>query len=96
MDTEERSLSPVLGKLTKLSIEDYEDSSNETCVDFSEMPEEILVHIFSYIDADYLLNVVSKVSKNLHAILTDDQYWKMRLYRRFPEDYPIVLGENLR
>ena len=83
-------------EIADLSLEEIRNSS-EDFVDNNmpqllKLPQEILVHIFSYIDADFLLEVVSRVCKELEAMLRNDQYWKLRLYKRFPKDFPIVHG----
>nr|XP_039253522.1 F-box/WD repeat-containing protein 9-like isoform X1 [Styela clava] len=60
-----------------------------------KLPQEVLLHIFSYIEADYLLNTVSDVCQFLKNLLSNEKYWRIRLFQRFPQPFPIVQGDDL-
>lgn len=66
---------------------------NGACLNLLDLHEEILHHIFHYIEAKHLLDSVANVCTCLRKLLSIDTYWKLRLFERFPKPYPVVNGE---
>ena len=52
------------------------------------LPNEILVHILSFLEARFVIKVVSQTSQRLRDVIADDSLWKIRTNKRFK--YPPV------
>jgi len=50
------------------------------------MPNEILIHILSFLDTRFVLEVVSLVSLRLQNLIADDSLWKIRTKRRLAKN----------
>jgi len=58
-------------------------------VNLDTLPNEILIHICSFLEARFVLDVVSQISPRLHSLISDDSLWKLRTKKRF-NSYPPV------
>ena len=45
----------------------------------TELPPEILIHIFGFLDAGYVRTVLSRVNRRLAQLVTDPIIWKLRI-----------------
>ena len=68
------------------TLSDEETSSLEC------MPNEILIHILSFLDTRFVLEVVSLVSLRLQNLIADDSLWKIRTKRRLAKNRSGHLG----
>lgn len=58
-----------------------------------ELPTELLLSVFDYLDSDTVINVLSKVCKYLANIASDDMIWKIRIHKRWAgKRYPAISG----
>lgn len=77
-------------------MESFKDDDPETNGDeiswrtLDSLPPEIILHVFSYLPAKFVINVLSKVCKLFEDIIENDTTWKMRIFERWPKIYPIV------
>ena len=61
----------------------------------TELPPEILVHIFGFLDAGFVRTVLSRVNRRLAQLVADPIIWKMRIAARWPAGkYPPVIPEE--
>ncbi|XP_046999683.1 F-box/WD repeat-containing protein 9-like isoform X1 [Schistocerca americana] len=58
------------------------------------LPTEILLKIFSFLDAKFLVSSVSLVCRQFHAILVDPNMWKYRVKKRMKYSYPAIGNED--
>lgn len=58
------------------------------------LPVEILMHIFNFLDAKFIVETLGKVCVLFKDLFSGDTYWKTRLSKRWPEQYPPVYEEN--
>jgi len=71
----------------------YEDGSyNASAALLQMLPCEVIFHICSFLEAKLLLRSFSLVCKRFHHILSDANFWRARLHRRWPKKYPPVPG----
>ena len=54
------------------------------------LPNEILIHICSYLEARFVLEVVSQISPRLQQLISDDSLWKLRTKKRYHHQFPPV------
>lgn len=54
------------------------------------LPNEIFLHICQFLDARFVIKVMTRVCKQFHSIFNDDLYWKIRIGKRWPKKYPAV------
>jgi len=54
------------------------------------LPAELLLHIFQYLDVEFILRAVSKVCNLFHELASDEATWKVRVAKRFPGQYPAL------
>ncbi|XP_066589049.1 F-box/WD repeat-containing protein 9-like [Prorops nasuta] len=65
--------------------------SSTQCVFMLDLPNEILLHICSFLDAKTLVNCLSLVCKKFYEILNDELFWKVRIGQICPNSvYPIL------
>ena len=57
-----------------------------------QLPAEILLHIFEYLDAEYVYKTVSLVCTMFKELVHDKMYWKARVCRKFKEKFPALPG----
>jgi len=67
-----------------------ESSETADQVRLDYMPNEILVHICSFLDARFVLDVVSRISPRLRDLIEDDSIWKIRARRRMTSQFPPI------
>lgn len=58
------------------------------------LPPEIILHICSFLSAKFVICVLSQVCKKFKAIIESDVTWRMRIFKRWPQKYPIVTRKN--
>ena len=61
-------------------------------VQLSTLPAELLLHICCFLEAKFVINVLSKVSDYFHSLLNDETFWKVRIRKRWPKKYPAISG----
>ena len=59
------------------------------------LPPEILLHIIAYIDAHFVIKTLSRVCRFFHALINDDTTWRVRIGRRWPQQYPPIPSKNI-
>ena len=62
----------------------------EQNVYLDSLPNEILIHICSFLDARFVLDTVSRVCPTLQDLIADDSLWKIRTKRRMVSAFPPV------
>lgn len=86
---------PVSRGISYLTLDMEVDSyatDNRTTLD--TLPSELLLLIFSYIEAPFLIETVSKVCQKFLILLSSSTYWKTRLTMWYhPCKYPPVPGK---
>ena len=65
-------------------------SMEEQNVCLDSLPNEILIHICSFLDARFVLDTVSRVCPRLQDLIADDSLWKIRTKRRLVSAFPPV------
>lgn len=64
-------------------------------VTLENLPYELLLLVFNYVDAGHLIRSVSKVCQKFHVLLSSETYWKTRLTAWYsPNRYPPVSGRK--
>ncbi|XP_071799264.1 F-box/WD repeat-containing protein 9-like [Asterias amurensis] len=58
------------------------------------LPPELLLNIISYLSARFVVHRLSLVCKELHQLISDDATWKIRISKRWPNQYPIIPVED--
>ena len=56
------------------------------------LPPEILLHVCSFLDTKFVVNVFANVSQIFWELIMDNTFWKSRLRKRWPKKYPAVSG----
>ena len=59
------------------------------------LPPELLLNIISYLGARFVVHRLSLVCKELHQLISDDATWKIRISKRWPNQYPIIPGKYI-
>ncbi|ESP00523.1 hypothetical protein LOTGIDRAFT_83319, partial [Lottia gigantea] len=54
------------------------------------LPTEILMYICDFVDAKTIIKSLCKVCQAFQLIFSGDVYWKLRIFKRWPEQYPAV------
>ncbi|GFT33673.1 hypothetical protein NPIL_552821 [Nephila pilipes] len=75
------------------SKSDSED--NEYCLKLDTIPPEIFLHICSFISAKFVINVLSKVCQHFNDLIQNDTTWRMRIFKKWPKQYPMIPDPNL-
>jgi len=57
--------------------------ANDEPICLDSLPNEILIHICSFLEARFVLDTVSRVCPRLKDLIADDSLWKIRTKRRF-------------
>ena len=73
----------------ELSVNKINMASNGALVCLDSLPNEILIHICSFLDARFVLETVSQVCSRLQDLIADDSLWKIRTKRRFAKTSPF-------
>ncbi|CAB4061917.1 FBXW9 [Lepeophtheirus salmonis] len=58
------------------------------------LPDEILLHICSFLDAKFIISVISRLNRRFYILVTDPTNYKIRLRRRWKSQYPVVEKET--
>lgn len=58
-----------------------------------DLPVEVLMYIFSFLDARFILRTLSKVCQLFHDLFSGDMYWKNRISKKWSKRYPPVQSE---
>jgi len=59
-------------------------------INLDSLPNEILIHICSFLEARFVLEVVSQICPRLQDLVSDDSLWKLRTKKRFSQQFPPV------
>ncbi|GBM80788.1 F-box/WD repeat-containing protein 9 [Araneus ventricosus] len=76
------------------SKSDSEDG-DEYCLKLDTIPPEIFLHICSFISAKFVINVLSKVCQQFNEIIQNDTTWRMRIFKKWPRQYPLIPDPSL-
>lgn len=68
--------------------------SREDQVSLGDIPDELILNISSYLDADIIIHSLLRVNKRLNDIFNDQKYWKKRIIDRWEVNYPQVQIER--
>uniref|UniRef100_A0A1E1X3H1 Putative cdc4 n=1 Tax=Amblyomma aureolatum TaxID=187763 RepID=A0A1E1X3H1_9ACAR len=58
------------------------------------LPTEILCKIFTLLDAQFIVEVVSKLCTRFARVLGDDSFWQAKLAATWPNPYPVPVVED--
>ena len=72
---------------------DISDPDSEMMLD--HLPLELLLHILQYLDAKFIVEVLSQVSRKFLSISRDESSWRIRLSERWPGQFPAVPSTNI-
>ncbi|XP_060085970.1 F-box/WD repeat-containing protein 9-like [Ylistrum balloti] len=64
------------------------------CLTLETLPAEILMHIFQFLDAKVIVEVLGNVCVRFKDLFSRETYWKTRISKRWPKQYPPVYEEN--
>ena len=53
-------------------------------------PTEVLIQIFSFLDARFLQETVSQLCSKFYAVISNEAYWKSRIKKKWPSKYPPI------
>lgn len=59
------------------------------------LPPEIILHIFSFLSAKFVITILSQVCKKFRDLIECDTTWRMRIFRRWPNRYPLVPRKSI-
>lgn len=71
------------------------DNRQRNSLSLATLPPELILVIFSYLDARFALNILTGVCKLFHYLLSPESSWKTRFGKRWPqrdkrEDYDYM------
>ena len=49
-------------------------------------PPEVLIQIFSFLDARFLQETVSQLCSKFYAVISNEAYWKSRIKKKWPSN----------
>lgn len=76
----------------KESIKSDATDEQSTNVTLQQIPVELLLKIFSYLEAKFLYCTIALVSRYFNLLINDDNTWKIRIAQKFPgKKYPPLL-----
>lgn len=80
--------------LDKTERDGLADKSQQEKIDYFpllELPTELLMTLFEYLDSATVIKTLSKVCKYLADVVADDLIWKVRIHKRWPgKRYPAI------
>lgn len=83
-----------------MEFHDEDDSEGDEAVTslirLDTLPPELILHIFSFLRAKFVISVVSRVCGLFKDLIENDTTWKMRILRRWPKRYPLIPRKNFR
>lgn len=68
------------------------DDADEFILQLDTIPPEMFLHICSFISAEFVINVLSKVCQRFYDIIQNDTIWRMRIFEKWPKQYPLIPG----
>lgn len=71
---------------------DLKDDAFESILTLDLLPYEIILHIVSYLDSKFIVSTLSKVCSSFGDLFNDVNFWKSRIRRRWPKEYPALPG----
>lgn len=74
--------------------EDHMEEPTENLI-LEKLPVEILMHIFNFLDARFIVKTLTKVCVDFEDMFNSDIYWKTRISKQWPKKYPVVPGTYL-
>lgn len=75
------------------SSSEMEETLDNDILHLTLLPYEVILHIFSFLDAKFMICTVSKVCRKFHHLINDVNFWKARIRKRWPNKYPAIPGE---
>lgn len=91
-DVSRDMLSPQ--KSLSASSSESEETLDNNILHLDLLPFEIILHIFSFLDAKFTICTVGKVCRTFHRLISDVNFWKTRIRKRWPNKYPAIPGET--
>ena len=85
MGSVEQNFESSLDCLENMDISEAEDEGR-----LDSLPVEILLHILQYLDARFIVEVLSQVSRRFLSLSSHSPSWMIRLSARWPGQYPPV------
>lgn len=82
--------------VTYQETNDNVDNTNDNSFTLMELPPELILLIFSFIEARFTMTVLFRVCKFFNQLLLSEASWKTRFGKRWPkrdrkEDYEYVI-----
>ena len=90
MGSVELSLENTLDGVENMDISEPEQERR-----LDNLPAEILLHILQYLDAKFIVEVLSEVSRKFLSLSRDESSWRIRLGERWPGQYPAVPSSSM-
>ena len=60
----------------------------------TDLPSELLIHICSFLQANFVHDTLSKVSVLFHQLILNDTFWKVRIGKSLRQKYPPIAGKK--
>lgn len=76
-----------------LSLDLKDNDAFESIVTLDLLPYEIILHIVSYLDSEFIVSTLSKVCSSFSDLFDDVNFWRSRIRRRWPKEYPALPGQ---
>lgn len=73
---------------------DLKDDAFGSVVTLDFLPYEIILHIVSYLDSEFIVSTLSKVCSSFRDLFDDVNFWKSRIRRRWPKEYPALPAKD--
>lgn len=71
---------------------DLDDNAEDDVLGLDILPPEVLLHICSFLSSKFVINVLRKVCLKFKYIIEEDSTWRMRIFKRWPNKYPLIPG----
>lgn len=72
------------------SSQSSESHGTDVVLQLETLPYEIILHITSFIDSEFIIRILSRVSQLFHDLIDNAAFWKVRLKKRWPNRYPAL------
>ena len=56
------------------------------------LPNEIILQVCQFLDARFVIRVLSLVCQSFYGVFSGDMYWKIRIGKRWRKKYPAIPG----